>query len=91
MFRDRLRCAGLPESVAAPNEPENFLAVMESGLRSYGLLLLDDMLRESLLVDLGYVDPVALSRARDHAERTPVVPDLLCDTIALEVGLRSLA
>lgn len=91
MFRDRLRRAGLPESVAAPTEPENFLAVMESGLRTYGLPLLDDMLRESLLVDLGYVDPVALAQAREHAERVPVVPDLLCDTLALEVGLRSLA
>ncbi|GGN85515.1 hypothetical protein GCM10011579_076540 [Streptomyces albiflavescens] len=91
MFRNRLRRAGLPESVAAPAEPENFLAVMESGLRRYGLPLLDDMLRESLLVDLGYVDPVALAQARDHAERAPVVPDLLCDTLALEVGLRSLS
>ncbi|WP_246101474.1 asparagine synthase [Streptomyces cyaneus] len=90
MFRDRLQRAGLPESVAAPAEPENFLAVMESGLRTYGLPLLDDMLRDSLLVDLGYVDPDALARARDHAERAPVVPDLLCDTLALEVGLRSL-
>ncbi|MGW0910956.1 asparagine synthase [Streptomyces sp. NPDC002784] len=91
MFRNRLRRAGLSDSVAAPAEPENFLAVMESGLRSYGLPLLDDMLRESLLVDLGYVDPVALAQARDHAERAPVVPDLLCDTLALEVGLRSLS
>lgn len=91
MFRNRLRRAGLPDSVAAPAEPENFLAVMESGLRSYGLPLLDDMLRESLLVDLGYVDPVALAQARDHAERAPVVPDLLCDTLALEIGLRSLS
>lgn len=91
MFRDRLRRAGLPESVAAPTEPENFLAVMESGLRTYGLPLLDDMLHDSLLVDLGYVDPEALVRARDHAERAAVVPDLLCDTLALEVGLRSLA
>ncbi|MFJ9540622.1 asparagine synthase-related protein [Streptomyces sp. NPDC101225] len=91
MFRNRLRRAGLSDSVAAPAEPENFLAVMESGLRSYGLPLLDDMLRESMLVDLGYVDPVALAQARDHAERAPVVPDLLCDTLALEVGLRSLS
>ncbi|MEV6112513.1 asparagine synthase-related protein [Streptomyces sp. NPDC052109] len=91
MFRNRLRRAGLAESVASPSEPENFLAVMERGLRSYGLPLLDDVLRESLLVDLGYVDPVALARARDHAEKAPVVPDLLCDTLALEVGLRSLA
>ncbi|MFI6466813.1 asparagine synthase [Streptomyces sp. NPDC050538] len=90
MFRDRLRRAGLPEFVAAPTEPENFLAVMESGLRAYGLPLLDDMLRESLLIDLGYVDPDGLAMARDHAERAAVVPDLLCDTLALEVGLRSL-
>ncbi|WP_328869022.1 asparagine synthase [Streptomyces sp. NBC_00287] len=90
MFRDRLRQAGLPESVAAPTEPENFLAVMEEGLRTYGLPLLDDMLRESLLVDLGYVDPDALARARDQAEHAAVVPDLLCDTLALEAGLRSL-
>ena len=63
----------------------------ESGLRTYGLPLLDEMLTDSLLIDLGYVDADALSRARDHAERTPAVPDLLCDTLALEVGLRSLA
>jgi hypothetical protein len=90
VFRDRLRQGGLPESVAAPTEPENFLAVMEAGLRTYGLPLLDDMLSKSFLVDLGYVDPDALARARDHAERAAVMPDLLCDTLALEVGLRSL-
>ncbi|MFD9629817.1 asparagine synthetase B family protein [Streptomyces violascens] len=91
LFRERLRRAGLPESVASPSEPENFLGVMEYGLRTYGLPMLGDMLRESVLVDLGYVDPVALSRAREHAEHAPVVPDLLCDVIALEMGLRSLA
>ncbi|MEU6825568.1 asparagine synthase [Streptomyces atriruber] len=91
MFRERLRRVGLPESVAAPTEPENFLGVMEAGLRTYGLPILEGMLKESLLVDLAYVDRDALARARDHAERSDVVPDFLCDTIALEVGLRSLA
>ncbi|MEU7584457.1 asparagine synthase [Streptomyces sp. NPDC041068] len=91
LFRERLRRAGLPESVASPTEPENFLGVMESGLRSYGLPILDAMLRESLLVDLGYVDPAELARAREYAEDAPVVPDLLCDVIALETGLRTLA
>ncbi|BBC34018.1 hypothetical protein SGFS_053120 [Streptomyces graminofaciens] len=91
MFRDHLRHARLPESVASSAEPENFLAVMESALRTYGLPLLDDMLRESLLADLGYVDFDALAQARDHAERAPVVPDLLCDTLALEGGPQSLA
>jgi asparagine synthase (glutamine-hydrolysing) len=91
LFRERLRRAGLPESVASPSEPENFLGVMEYGLRTYGLPMLGDMLRESVLVDLGYVDPVALSRARERAEHAPMVPDLLCDVIALEMGLRALA
>ncbi|WP_256342091.1 hypothetical protein [Streptomyces sp. MW-W600-10] len=90
LFRDRIRRAGLPESVAAPADPENFLGVMETGLRHFGLRTLDTMLQDSVLVDLGYVDPKALGRAREDAERAAVVPDLLCDTIALEVGLRSL-
>ncbi|MGW8884764.1 asparagine synthase [Streptomyces sp. NPDC055749] len=90
MFRARLRRAGLSRSVAKPAEPENFLAVMESGLRSFGLPVLDDMLRGSLLVDLGYVDGKALAHAREHAESAPTVPDLLCDVLALEVGLRTL-
>ncbi|MFJ5302122.1 asparagine synthase [Streptomyces sp. NPDC088350] len=90
LFRERIRRAGLPNRVAAPVEPENFLAVLEKGLRTYGLPVLDDMLRESVLVDLGYLDPRALARARDAADASSVVSDLLCDALALEVGLRSL-
>lgn len=90
LFRERIRRAGLPEWVAAPAEPENFLAVLEKGLRSYGLPVLDGMLKESILVDLGYVDRKALAEARRDADAAPVVPDLLCDVLALEVGLRSL-
>ncbi|MEU2430695.1 asparagine synthase [Streptomyces sp. NPDC007861] len=90
LFRERIRRAGLPEEVAAPAEPENFLGVLEAGLRSYGLPVLDDMLSESVLVDLGYVDPKALAQARRDADAAPVIPDLLCDVLALEVGLRSL-
>ncbi|MET8573176.1 asparagine synthase [Streptomyces sp. NPDC004783] len=90
LFRERIRRTGLPDWVAAPAEPENFLAVLEKGLRSYGLPVLDDMLKESILVDLGYVDGKALAQARTNADSAPVVPDLLCDVLALEVGLRSL-
>jgi asparagine synthase (glutamine-hydrolysing) len=90
LFRERIRRAGLPEWVAAPTEPENFLAVLEKGLRSYGLPVLDDMLKESILVDLGYVDGKALAKAGRNADSAPVVPDLLCDVLALEVGLQSL-
>ncbi|MEV7103931.1 asparagine synthase-related protein [Streptomyces atroolivaceus] len=90
LFRERIRRAGLPEWVAEPAEPENFLAVLEKGLRSYGLPVLDDMLKESILVDVGYVDGKALAEARRDADAAAVVPDLLCDVLALEVGLRSL-
>ncbi|MEU6539368.1 asparagine synthase [Streptomyces sp. NPDC047000] len=90
LFRERIRQAGLPERVAAPTEPENFLAVLEKGLRSYGLAVLDSMVKESILVDLGYVDGKALAQARRDADTAPAVPDLLCDLLALEVGLRSL-
>ncbi|MFC9891933.1 hypothetical protein [Streptomyces pilosus] len=76
--------------MAAPAEPENFLAVLEKGLRSYGLLVLGDMLKESILVDFGYVDGKVLAKAGRNADSAPVVPDLLCDVLALEVGLRSL-
>lgn len=90
LFRERIRRAGLPEWAAAPTEPENFLAVLEKGLRSYGLPVLDDMLKESVLVDLGYVDGKALAQAREDIGAASLVPDLLCDVLALEVGLRSL-
>lgn len=90
LFRERIRRAGLPEWAAAPAEPENFLAVLERGLRFYGLPVLDDMLKESILADLGYVDVRALARAREHVDEALVVPDLLCDVLALEIGLRSL-
>ncbi|MFD0317822.1 asparagine synthase-related protein [Streptomyces flavalbus] len=90
LFRERIRRAGLPGWVAAPTHPENFLAVLEEGLRSYGLPVLDDMVKESILVDLGYLDGKALAQVRRDADSTPVVPDLLCDVLALEVGLRSL-
>lgn len=71
-------------------ETENFLAVLEKGLRSYGLPVLEDMLKESVLVDLGHVDGKALAQARKDADAALVVPDLLCDALALEIGLRSL-
>ncbi|MFG2195692.1 asparagine synthase-related protein [Streptomyces sp. NPDC048639] len=90
LFRERLRRAGLPEWVAAPADPENFLEVLEKGLRAYGLPVLDDMVRDSVLVDLGYVDGKALAQAGSDARGSALVPDLLCDVLALEVGLRSL-
>ncbi|WP_405642583.1 hypothetical protein [Streptomyces uncialis] len=90
LSRERMRRVGLPAWVASPAEPENFLAVLEKGLRCHGLPALDEMLKESVLVDLGYVDGKALARARGEADAVPLAPDLLCDVLALEIGPRSL-
>ncbi len=62
----------------------------EQGGGGVSLPVLDDMLKESILVDLGYVDGKALAEARRNADSAPIVPDLLCDVLALEIGLRSL-
>jgi asparagine synthase (glutamine-hydrolysing) len=86
LLKERLRRVGLPPEVVQPRRPENFLALMHSGLRRYGLPLARDMLRGSLLIDNGYVDGGAFSRALHQAE----IPDVLYDTVALEFGIRTL-
>lgn len=90
LLRQRLRRAGLSDEVAEPAQPETFTGLMQAGLCHYGLPLLADMTAGSLLVDAGYVDRAALAAAYEHARSAAAVPSLLYDTIALEVGLRSL-
>jgi asparagine synthase (glutamine-hydrolysing) len=90
VLRERLRRAGLAADIADPPQPETFSELMQLGLRRYGLPLLKDMTRESLLVDLGYLDHGALTRAYDDAMSAARIPSILCDAISLEVGLRSL-
>lgn len=89
LLRERLRRRGLAADVIDPALPETFSALMQAGLRRYGLSLLKDMLRESLLVDLGYLDHNALARAYASAGTAAAIPSTLCDAISLEVGLRS--
>jgi hypothetical protein len=48
------------------------------------------MLTDSRLVDLGYLDHAALTRAYEQAQSAGHIPSMLCDAISLEVGLRSL-
>lgn len=90
LLRDRLRLAGLAEEIVDPPRPETFAALMQAGLRRYGLPLLAGMAADSLLVDAGYVDGAALAAAYKRSTSAAVIPSLLYDTIALEVGLRSL-
>lgn len=90
LLRDRLRRRGLPESAVDPRHPEDFTALMNLGLRRHGLPLLAAMTRESLLVDAGYLDPDELRNLYHGCMAGGLVPSLLYDTIACEVGLRSL-
>ena len=90
LLRERLRRAGLAAETADPPQPETFTELMQLGLRRYGLPLLKDMTRESLLVDLGHLDPGALVCAYETAVSAARIPSMLCDAISLEVGLRSL-
>jgi hypothetical protein len=90
LLRDRLRRAGLPHDVAEPAQPENFLPLMQDGLRRFGLPYARKMLSGSLLVDTGHIDPDRFADALRRAEQAAVIPDILYDTVALEVGLRSM-
>lgn len=48
------------------------------------------MLKESILIDLGYVNPYGIARVLDLAGRGQPLPPLLYDTLAVELGLRSM-
>lgn len=90
LLRRQLSRAGLPAHVVYPSRPETFAALMQTGLRRYGLPVLKGMLAESVLVDLGYLDHHALAEAYDDAITAAHLPSTLCDALTLEVGLRSL-
>jgi hypothetical protein len=90
LLRERLRRVGLTEDVVNPPVPETFSPLMQAGLRRYGLPILRAMLRESRLVDLGYLDHATLASTYEDALTSARIPSTLCDAISLEVGLASL-
>jgi Asparagine synthase len=90
LLRAGLARSGLPRRVTRPASPETFSELMQRGLRRHGLPLLHGMLRNSVLIETGFVDHAALTTAYEQASTSAVIPSLLCDTIGLEVGLRSL-
>lgn len=89
LLRERLRRAGLPRHVTHPTRPETFSPLMQHGLRHHGLPLAQRMLTESILIDAGYIDGHRWRDACQAAARAPCIPSVLCDTIALELGLHS--
>ncbi|MGW4826327.1 asparagine synthase-related protein [Amycolatopsis japonica] len=91
LYRDFLTRAGLPPLVTHPRRTEHFRDLMQHGLRHNGLPLAERLLADGmLLADHGFIDPDALRRTVQHAHQSATVPSVLCDTLVLEVGLRSL-
>ncbi|MFE5565087.1 asparagine synthase-related protein [Amycolatopsis japonica] len=91
LYRDFLTRAGLPALVTHPRRTEHFRDLMQHGLRHNGLQLAERLLDDGmLLADHGFIDPGAFHRTVQHARRSATVPSVLCDTLVLEVGLRSL-
>lgn len=91
LYRDFLRRAGLPPLVTHPQRREHFRGLMQHGLRHHGLPLAERLLADGMiLADHGYINPDALRRTVQDAHQSATVPSVLCDTLVLEVGLRSL-
>ena len=90
MHRARLDRHGFSRAVVYPQPPENFGAVMDAGLRRYGLGLLRGMTRESASVDLGYVDGARLAVAcREAARGRADLDRSWFQPLALELAFRS--
>ena len=88
--RERLTRLGFSKDVVYPQLRENFTHVMEYGIRRYGLDLLTKLLPESVLVELGYVDPQQLVATRDRVGSTGHVETSLYAFLHLELTLRGL-
>jgi hypothetical protein len=87
ILRDRLQRAGASSDVTDPTVPENFSAMMRRGLKENGTRIAESMTEHSVLERLGLIDATAW---RDVVRRLPArTPELLYDTLALEVGLRA--
>ncbi|TDD41365.1 asparagine synthase-related protein [Saccharopolyspora elongata] len=90
-LRQRLHRAGLPQSVVHPRRPENFLGLMQKGLRCHGLPLARRLLQTGmLLADTGHIDPAVFAATVDDASTRRHLPTMLCDTLMAELSLRSL-
>ncbi|MBB6376968.1 asparagine synthase (glutamine-hydrolyzing) [Pseudonocardia eucalypti] len=90
LFRQRLARAGFGPAVTHPERPESFGPSMALALARHAPRLVAGMLKESILVDLGYVNPYGLAEVLDLADRGQPLPPLLYDTLAVELGLRSM-
>jgi len=82
---EQVRRAGLSDAWLRPPVPENFAAVMRLGLTRFGLPLLDRLMADSVLVDLGYLQPHAV---RDAVARDGAGTAGCYQLVNLELALR---
>lgn len=90
LLRLRLTRAGLPQSVTHPPSPESFAATMRAALQRHAPTLLADMLDHSPLIDGGFIRQPVIESLHRQARAGHPPPPLLYDTLALDIGIRSM-
>ena len=91
LHRERLVRAGLDGLWVSPPIPENFAAVMARAMEKYGPTLAAGILPDSILVQLGLIDPSAVLKSLQMgAWRTTRVTSQLYEFLNVELALRRL-
>lgn len=91
LLRTTLEGRGLPFDVVYPQHRENFVHVMDFGLRTHTRRFLDDLTSASVLVDRGFVDGAHLIRWRKALDDPGSALDGLYEVLNLETSLRALS
>jgi hypothetical protein len=90
LIRERL-AAELEPAIARQPSPESFLPVMQQGMRRNGLPLLEQYMKDGLLLaDLGFVEPLVLEAAVTASRRAKTIDSQLADVVRLETALRQI-
>ncbi|MFC0627426.1 hypothetical protein [Kribbella deserti] len=89
LLRGFLQQAGFGPNVTHPKSVESFGTTMDAAMSQTGKLMLGQMLDDSILIDLGYVDRRDLSLVHTQMARGAAPPPLLYDTLAVERSLQS--
>lgn len=91
LARERLRRLGFSDEVVNPPLRENFTHVMEYALAEFGMPLLEKRLRDSILVDLGYVDADELRAVHDRVAGGGEMDFSVFAFLRMELGVRGMA
>jgi len=90
LHRQRVVRTGLSPAWTRPPLRENFRHVLAAGLRCLGRDNLTELMRDSLLADIGLVDPAAVLAAGQRVDAGAQPPAGLYEALNLELALRAL-